>query len=338
MTPETRTPPPAVAPPDLYGRARPDRMYRLLRPVVAAHLWLSKRSVRRGRPVPVVDRDLPVVVSDRRVEADGVVSLTLTAPSGDPLPPWRPGCHLDVRLPSGLRRQYSLCGDPADRASYRIAVRLVGEGSGEVHSAVRVGTPLVVRGPRTAFPLVGPGPHLFIAGGIGITPILPMLRAATDWHLVYAGRSRATMPFLAELEPHGDRVTVLTGVPAAPELLTRARPGTAVYACGPPPMLDAIKAHWSGALHCERFSPPPVVDGEPFELQLGPGGPVVPVAADESALTALRRARPQTVYSCQQGFCGTCRLNLVSTTDSMLVCTDRRPGRVVLDVRDSRDS
>ncbi|GGS14225.1 PDR/VanB family oxidoreductase [Actinokineospora fastidiosa] len=327
-------------PADLYGRQRADRMFRALVPVVGAFRRASERGARRQPPVRAVDRDLRVVVRSSSVEADGVVAVTLADPGGAPLPGWRPGCHLDVVLPSGLVRQYSLCGDPADRRTYRIAVRSVGAGSAEAH-ALTAGTPLVVRGPRNAFPFVGPGPYLFIAGGIGITPILPMVHAArgSDWRLVYTGRDRRSLPFLAELPT--ERVRVRTddehGVPTAADLLRDAPPGAAVYCCGPAPLIDLVKAAWPGRFHAERFAPPPVVGGRPFELQLGVGGPVVPVAADETALTALRRVRPDVAYSCRQGFCGTCRVRVLSggpsEEDGMLVCVARADGgRVVLDV------
>ncbi|OLR90021.1 PDR/VanB family oxidoreductase [Actinokineospora bangkokensis] len=319
-----------MTPPDLYGRPRPDRMYRLLEPVVAAHLWLSRRGVRGFRPPRPVDRDLPVRVVDRRAEADGVVSLRFAARRGA-LPPWRPGCHVDVVLPSGQVRQYSLCGDPGED-TYRIAVRLVGAGSREVHTALGVGTDLVLRGPRTAFPLVGPGPFLFIAGGIGITPLLPMLRTTADWRLLYAGRSRATMPFLDELAQHGPRVRVIEGQPDVPALLAGVAPHTQVYACGPPPLVDAVRAAWPGPLHSERFSPPPLVDAEPFTVRLGRSGPVIPVSGTETALTAVLRERPLR-YSCRQGFCGTCRVGVLdSDVDSMLLCTDRPAGETTLDL------
>ena len=334
-------------PPDLYGRARPDRLFRALVPVVAAYRGLSARGARGQPPVRAVERDIAVEVRAVVAEADGVVGLVLADPAGAPLPAWRPGCHVDVLLPSGTLRQYSLCGDPRDRHSYRIAVRLLGEGSAEVHR-LTVGARLVLRGPRNAFPFVDTGPCVFIAGGIGITPILPMARAARDWRMVYTGRTRAAMPFLDELAALGaDRVTVLAddehGRPAADALLAGAPDGAALYCCGPAPMVELVKAAWSGPLHVERFSPPPVVDGRPFELQLGRGGPVVPVAAEETALTALRRARPDIAYSCRQGFCGTCRVPVLSGSvehrgrrpseeDSMLVCVSRADGRVVLDV------
>ncbi|GAA4421073.1 PDR/VanB family oxidoreductase [Actinokineospora soli] len=340
-------------PPDLYGRPRPDRLFGALVPVVEAYRRLSLRSAKGQPPARPVDRDLRVVVRSVVGEAEGVVSLVLADPSGARLPAWRPGCHVDVVLPSGTVRQYSLCGEPADLRTYRIAVRLVGSGSAEAHG-LEPGTPLVLRGPRNAFPFVGHGPCLFIAGGIGITPILPMVRHAAargaDWRLVYTGRSRAALPFLDELASlrTTDRVEVRTddehGLPTAADLLGRAPSGAAVYVCGPVPVIELVKAAWPGRFHAERFSPPPVVDGSPFELQLGAGGPVVPVGADESALEALRRARPDVAYSCRQGFCGTCKVRVLSGAvehrgralseeDTMLVCVSRAAGdRVVLDV------
>lgn len=340
----------SAVPPDLYGRPRPDRLMRALVPVTEAYRRLSARGAKRQPEVRAVDRDLRVVVRSVTEEADGVVGLVLADPGGAGLPAWRPGCHVDVVLPSGRVRQYSLCGDPADPRSYRIAVRRVGEGSAEAH-ALAEGTALVVRGPRNAFPYLGRGPCLFLAGGIGITPILPMVRSAAahgaDWRLVYTGRTRESLPFLGELGST-DRLVVRTddvdGVPSAADLLAHAPSGAAVYCCGPAPMIDAVRAEWAGGLHFERFSPPPVVDGRPFELRLGEDGPVVPVAADESALAALLRARPGVAYSCRQGFCGTCRVRVlsgavehrgraVSEEDSMLVCVSRAAGeRVVIEV------
>ncbi|GLZ39868.1 PDR/VanB family oxidoreductase [Actinokineospora sp. NBRC 105648] len=238
-----------------------------------------------------------------------------------------------------------------DRLTYRIAVRLVpgGTGSAEAH-ALAVGAVVLVSGPRQAFPFVPKGPLLFVAGGIGITPILPMVHWSAvhghDYRLVYTGRSRAAMPFLDEL-PISARVRVRTdeaGLPTSHELLADAPEGASLYVCGPTPLLEALRHAWSGPVHFERFAPPPIQDGDPFELRLGRGGPVVPVAANESALTALRRVNPDVAYSCRQGFCGTCEVRVVpgavdhrgylpSTEDGMLICVARAAGaRVVLDM------
>lgn len=310
------------------------------------------------------DNALRLVVTDRSIiaEDDNVAAITLASPTGEQLPPWHPGSHLDLHLPSGRRRQYSLCGETGDRSSYRIAVRRIADGAGgskEMH-ALRPGTEVTVRGPRNGFPFVGSGSALFIAGGIGITPIIAMVRAARllgmDWQFVYCGRSRDTMPFLEEIESwESDRVFVRTddeyGYPTEGELLERAPAGGAVYCCGPTPMLDAVRRDFrrcpSTALHFERFGPPPILNGTPFEVQLVSTGEILEVAADASILTAVKQVQPNVAYSCQQGFCGTCKVRVLNgepehlesrltaeeQKDHMLPCVSRAHStRLVLDL------
>ena len=361
MSPE---PTPLPPPPDLYGRGRDDRFMRFLDTVTRFYLPISTRKDRYGRrgAIPVTSALLPVVVAARTVEAEGVLSLELrsTAPGGGPLPAWQPGAHLDVDLPSGLRRQYSLCGDPTDRDSYRIAVRRIDTGAGgslEVHQDLAVGSRLTISHPRNAFPFAADPTVLLIAGGIGITPLLPMAREAArrglDWRLVHTGRSRATMPFAAELaalDPDGKRLVFRAddehGGPAgADELLGHApAPGAAIYMCGPAPMLDAVRAAFdhspARSLHFERFSAAPVTDGKPFTLRLRRSGATLAVPADRSALDVLREHDPATPYSCRQGFCGVCRRSVTAGTvehrdnrlsdqeraeGQMLVCVSRAP-------------
>ncbi|HVV11727.1 PDR/VanB family oxidoreductase [Amycolatopsis sp.] len=308
------------------------------------HRWIIRRSGDvRAKPV---NRDLRLRVAKVRREAEDVVSLRLT--NGSPLPAWRPGAHLDLHLSSGLRRQYSLCGDPADRFSYRIAVRRIGAGSAEVHSLAE-GDEVIVRGPRNAFPYAPANRSLFIAGGIGITPILPMVRAATgNWRLIYCGRSRESLPFLdeiARLDPARVRIRTddVDGVPDVTDLLGGF--DGSVYLCGPAPMLDGIRRTHQGPLHFERFAPPPVVDGRPFEVELSRSGDVLPVPADASALSVIQARLPGVSYSCRQGFCGTCRVRVLGgevehrggatfghTEDSMLICVSRGCGRIRLDL------
>ncbi|MEZ0093163.1 2Fe-2S iron-sulfur cluster-binding protein [Streptacidiphilus sp. EB129] len=344
-------------PPDLYGRGRDDRFLRFLDAVTRFYLPISTRSDRYGRRVfPPEPGPLRLVVTDREAAAEDVVALRLAAPDGGPLPPWQPGAHLDLDLPSGRRRQYSLCGDPADRSGYRIAVRRLPDGGGgsvEVHDALHPGARLTVSRPRNAFPFAGDRSVLLIAGGIGITPILPMAREAAarglDWRLVHAGRSRASMPFADELARLGaDRVELLAddehGTPDGADLLGRAAPGAAVYVCGPAPMLDAVRtafdASGATALHFERFAAAPVTDGRPFTLRLRRSGTELPVPADRTALDVLREYDPATPYSCRQGFCGVCRRQVRSGTvehrdrkltdqeraaGQMLVCVSRAP-------------
>ncbi|MDT7783454.1 MAG: hypothetical protein QOF58_1873 [Pseudonocardiales bacterium] len=276
-----------------------------------------------GRARPGTARDaLWLTVVERSQVADGVVSLRF---GGTALPAWQPGCHIDLHLPSGLRRQYSLCGEPADQ-TYRIAVREVGAGSREVQ-ALRAGDRVQVRGPRNAFPFAGLGPIVFVAGGIGITPILPMVHAAArrglDWRLVYCGRSTKAMPFLDELPIGQVDVRIGRGGP----LLSDAHPRGAVYCCGPASMLEQVRTEFSSRwLHFERFSPPPIVGGRPFTVELRRSGVSLDVPADRSALDVIRDFRPSVAYSCRQGFCGTCDVGGVR------ICVDRPTGdRLVLE-------
>ncbi|WP_280425758.1 PDR/VanB family oxidoreductase [Nocardia carnea] len=301
--------------------------------------------------------DIDVTVESVRTEAQDVVSLTLLRPDGRRLPAWRPGSHLDVFLPSGRQRQYSLCGDPRDLSRYRIAVRRLPDGDGgstEAHS-LAPGNALRIRGPRNAFTFVETAPsYLFVAAGIGITPILPMARAAGDrGRLMYLGRSRDTMPFLGELPTGAEiRPDDEFGTPDIPAILAAAPPGAAVYVCGPPPVLEAAQRSFftlnpTGSLHTERFSAPPIVDGREFDLTLAASGRQVRVGAAESTLDAIRRIRPDAVFSCRQGFCGTCKTKVLAgdidhrdrtLTDAerpghMLPCVSRSAGGpLVLDL------
>lgn len=324
----------------------------------------AARVLSRPRPVRRDGYDRTVVIDRVRVEADDVVSLTLRDPRRELLPEWTPGAHLDVFLPSGRQRQYSLDGDPADRASYRITVRRIADGGGgsaEVHDTLRPGDRLRIRGPRNAFPFIAAESYLFVAGGIGITPILPMVaqaaRAGIPWRLVYAGRSRASMPFLDELSRlRGGELIVRPddefGIAGPADLIDRVAPNSTVYVCGPPALMEAACARVASldpsvALHTERFSAPPVRDGVAFDIALTRTGRTVRVGAEESALAAIRRALPGVAYSCQQGFCGTCKVRvldgavehrdrLLSDTerpDSMLTCVSRsRGGELTLDL------
>lgn len=229
-----------------------------------------------------------------------------------------------------------------------------------MHRQLHEGSEIEVRGPRNRFALVASPSYVFVAGGIGITPVLPMLRAAeaagADWKLLYGGRSRATMPFLAEVEKLGgpERVTVVAqdedGLPDLPGLFARAPEGTAVYCCGPEGLLAAVEGalpeHCS--LHVERFAPGAGAGGSgAFEVELRRTGSMVTVPAGSSILAALKPAVPNVSYSCEQGFCGTCQQRVIEgeidhrdelltdseRADSLLICVSRARGeRLVLDL------
>ena len=308
-----------------------------------------------------VDRALRVVIAEIRSEADDVVSFRLEGEDGRALPAWHPGAHVDIDLPSGKKRQYSLCGDPREHDHYRIAVRRIADGLGgsrEVHELAQ-GARLTLHGPRNAFPFIDVDRYLFVAGGIGVTPIRPMLLDAigrgADWTFVYTGRTRASMPFLDELSALDPaRVHIWPddeyGMPDGKKIVAYAPDGAALYCCGPPPMIDAIRAEIPAdniaTLHYERFSPPPIAGGKPFSVVLARSGHVVRVGADQSALAAIRDVLPDVPYSCQNGYCGTCPAGLFGgkvehrdrcLTDAererkMAICVSRGTGRVTLDL------
>ncbi len=350
--------------------------------LTAGAALLARRAMRRRIdasplwPLPALEhpvsgrprsRALRLTVAAHEAIADGVVQLRLEGPE---LPGWEPGAHLDLVLPSGPVRQYSLCGDPADTSSYTVAVRLVPDGRGgsrEVHEGLRTGLSVEVRGPRNRFPLTEAPAYVFVAGGIGITAILPMLRAVQaqpglDWRLLYGGRSRASMPYLAEVEKLGagvgaERVTVVAededGLPDLDALFSEVAQlpeGTAVYCCGPEALTAAVEARLPGGavLHTERFTPRTSTAGDrSFEVELRRSGRVLTVAADSTVLAAVRAELPDTPYSCEQGFCGTCQQRVLAgevdhrdelltdaeRADSMLICVSRaRRGPLVLDL------
>lgn len=328
----------------------------------AGVLFSGFASVSRWRPSQVapVQRTITAVVIKRELLTPDVVAVTLADPQGGLLPSWTPGAHIDVQLASGRRRQYSLCGQPGRRTDYRIAVRRVADGGGgsiEMHDTVGIGDPLVFEGPRNAFHLVTDEQDvLFVMGGIGVTPMLPMIQVAhqhgLNWRAMYVGRSRRYMPLLDEVVTVApERVSVWADdeqgrMPTAADLLAGAGPTTAVYVCGPTGMLEAVRTardRYATPLHYERFSPPPVLDGVPFQLELARSQRVLSVPANRSALDVMLDHDRAAAYSCRQGFCGTCKVNVLAGevdhrgriaegAGEMLTCVSRAKGdRVVVD-------
>ncbi|MFI7390470.1 PDR/VanB family oxidoreductase [Streptomyces tendae] len=306
-----------------------------------------------------------LVVARRETAADGVLVLTLRHPLGEPLPAWEPGAHVDVVLGPGLERQYSLCGDPADRAQWRIAVLREREGRGGsayVHGELRAGDEVRVRGPRNNFRLEPAPRYRFVAGGIGITPVLPMLAAAeeagAEWTLLYGGRTRAAMAFTQEVARFGDRVTIVpedeSGLLDLASVLDGLPPDTLVYCCGPGPLLDAVEARCpAGSLRVERFRPKKADGDAPaeaeFDVVLARSGRTVVVPPGVSVLDAVRGAGVEVLYSCTEGTCGTCETEVVegdpehrdsvlteeerAAGETMLICVSRCRGRrLVLDL------
>jgi ferredoxin-NADP reductase len=289
-----------------------------------------------------------VRVLQARLEAPGITSYLLGALDGSDLPQWAPGAHIDVHLPSGRVRQYSLCGDPADPATYRIAVLELPHGRGgstEVHRELRPGTVLAVGPPRQEFTLVDSPRQVFVAGGIGITPLLPMVheadRRGRDWTLVHAVRSPELAVFGEELEQYGDRVRIVTGLLDV-GVVAGATAGAVVHACGPAGMLDALADAMGAAgraddLHLERFTATaaPVAAGtENFEVELARTGGVVTVGPGETVLEAIRAAGVDHPSSCEMGFCGTCETKVlrgdVDHRDDLLTPEEKAAGATMM--------
>ncbi len=317
-------------------------------------------------PAVAETAELAMVTRQLRWEAAGVVSVELCAADGRDLPQWRPGAHIELVLPTGISRHYSLCGSPADRSAYRIAVlrERAGRGGSEyVHAFLRPGQPVRVRGPRDNFRFRPAESYLFIAGGIGITPILPMMREAerqgVPWRLVYGGRTAASMAFLDELRRHPGRVRLYpedqVGRIPLGEWLDRPLPGTHIYVCGPEPLLAAVEegaAHWGpGVVHAERFKarPKPARADTGIEVVCARSDRTVPVPAGRSVLSALEDAGLPVTGSCREGVCGTCETRVLDGVpdhrddilteadrargDRMFICVSRCHGpRLVLDV------
>lgn len=294
-----------------------------------------------------------VVVERVTPAADGVVQLRLAAPDGKPLPRWAPGSHIDVECgDTGLSRQYSLCGDPDDAGALEIAVLRGPDsrgGSAWVHGSVSVGDRLRIRGPRNHFRFdEGCQRAIFIAGGIGITPVSAMARRARalgiDYEFHYCGRSRRAMAMLDALQAlHGDRLHVYAGDEGRradfASLLAQPDPRTHVYACGPQRMLDTLAAYceaWpEDALRVEHFvSKLGTLDAskeQPFTVELKDSGLVMEVPADQTLLTALRGANIDVQSDCEEGLCGSCEVRVlagqVDHRDVVLTRSEREANR-----------
>jgi len=325
----------------------------MLRPGPAAQAPAPPTAPQAPAPqAPAQAQALTLTVARRARAADAVITLDLRDPAGAALPPWAPGAHIDLELAPGLVRQYSLCGDPADRGTWRIAVLREAAGRGGsalVHETLHEGVAVTARGPRNHFPLLPADRYLFIAGGIGITPILPMLAAASrdgrDWALAYGGRSQATMAFGAELrQRYGIRVRLCpqdeTGLLDLAAILGQPRPGTLVYCCGPAALLDAVAgqcAGWpAGTLHVERFTPlaAPAGPERAFEVELAQSGLTLTVPAGASILSVVESAGVPVLSSCTEGTCGTCETAVLAGTpdhrDTVLTEEERAAGDTMM--------
>lgn len=276
---------------------------------------------------------LSVRVMERRAEAQDIVALVLAPLPGEgALPAFEAGAHVDVQLPGGLVRQYSLCGEAGRCDRYQIAVLLEPDGRGgsrAVHETVAVGDTIGISPPRNLFPLVPGQPALLFAGGIGITPILAMAEtlaaSGIDFAAHYCTRSAARMAFAGRIAQGGlgdrfvphfdDRPETRLDMPAILAATPRDRH---LYVCGPngfmAHVLDAARAaHWPEAqLHWEHFAPA-ATDGEAgFEIEIAATGQVIAVPGGSTALDALIAAGFDIPRSCEVGICGSCLTPVLS--------------------------
>ena len=284
-------------------------------------------------------------------EADGVLSLEFVAPDSSALPAFEPGAHVDLHMPDGQVRQYSLCGDPADRSTYRVAVRAVegGRASGAILRDLRPGALMAVGLPRNAFAFEASPNYLFVAGGIGITPLLPMMRQATRagaaWRLLFCTRRAAGAPFLAEARALGGEVTLhaseLGARLDAAARLAAVPPETMLYCCGPEALMAAVEVatrHWpAGAVRFEWFAPRSRPEGEvagAFAVHCARSGVSLAVPPARSVLDALSDAGITVARSCEQGICGTCECRVlegeVDHRDSILSAAERAANQVMM--------
>lgn len=297
----------------------------------------------------LTDTAFELTVVSRAAAADGVTLFEL-APAAGHLPRWTPGAHLDVILPTGDARQYSLSGTPG-AATWRIGVLREPEGRGGsvwMSDEVAVGDTLRVAGPRNHFEFVPEKGtrYLFLAGGIGITPIAAMMDAAAaagvEYELHYAGRSRSTMALADDLlASHPDRVHLYPADAGArldlTALYTDLRPFTTTYCCGPARLIEAVEAAGAGRqVKFERFEPKQLgapVLAEAFEVELAFSGVTVEVPPGRSILEVVEDAGVLVLSSCKEGTCGTCETPVmegeVDHRDSILTTAEQAANDVM---------
>ncbi len=273
---------------------------------------------------------LNVTVARKTVEAEGICSFELVAADGRPLPAFSAGSHVDVQIPGGLTRQYSLCNDPAESHRYLIAVLddpASRGGSRAMHAQLKVGDALVISAPKNHFALAHQArSHLLLAGGIGVTPILCMAerlaKVGADFRMHYCTRSASRTAFRERIAASrfAERVHFHFDDGATAQqlditaVLADPQSGVHLYVCGPKGFMDAVLGSaraqgWPEAqLHYEFFSAEvgPAADDEAFEVQIASSGRVVVVPKDKTVVQALAEAGVEVQTSCEQGICGTC--------------------------------
>jgi phthalate 4,5-dioxygenase reductase subunit len=297
--------------------------------------------------------------------ADGIHLFELRSLNGAPLPPFTAGAHITIRTPNGLLRKYSLCNDPTERDRYQVAIKRETDGRGgsvNLIDAVRAGDELMVAPPVNDFGLPPRAQDfLFIAGGIGITPIMAMIREVQKqgkrFRLYYCTRSPETTAFASELAApefsglvtiHHDQGDAARALDLQP-ILAERRNREHLYCCGPRPLMEAVRKmtdHWSPtAVHFEAFSEAEThkAGDRPFRVRLARSGRVVEVPADKTILEVLRDNGLEVPSSCETGTCGTCRTKMLAgeadhrdlvlaeheRADTIMICVSRARGEEI---------
>jgi ferredoxin-NADP reductase len=268
------------------------------------------------------------------LEAEDVLSVVLISADGSDLPDFECGAHIDLIMRPDLVRQFSLCGPQSNRREWTIAVLLepVSRGGSKyVHEILRPGMTVSAAGPRSNFKLIDAEHYLFIAGGIGITPLIPMIHQVSakekDWQLLYGGRRRSSMAFVKELHELGPVVTItpedefgLLDLKGSIESLSS---DAEVYCCGPEGLIAAVEATCSAlgrpAPRVERFGARPSISSEDateanheFDVVLSESGQRLTVPVDKTIIQVLKDADYFVLTSCEEGYCGTCETEVLS--------------------------
>jgi vanillate O-demethylase ferredoxin subunit len=308
-----------------------------------------------------------VVVAEIANETADIVTVRLRRSGGHHMPPFAPGSHIELVIPNGARRYYSICSDPEDLSQYEIAVLREAKsrgGSDYIHDSLDVGDVMLMSAPRSAFSIANDAQHhVLIAGGIGITPFMPMIHSfvqtGVSYELHYLARAAEHAAFL-------DRLTAVCELRfstyfteagkrlAVADLLGRLdRDNAQIYCCGPKRLMDEVlsvaAAKPGRTPRFEAFSGvtfEPMRTGESFEVEIASSGKLILVRADETLLQALRRAGCDAASSCEHGICGTCVvgfsagepihrdgvLNNELRRDHIAPCVSRAKGRITLNL------
>lgn len=318
------------------------------------------------------DQQIKVLVRTLRFEAQDVLSIELVSVDGKPLPGFAAGAHIDVLLPNGASRSYSLVNSQNECGAYLIAVFRgpgAGAGSSYIHENLRPGQELWISAPRNNFPLAEVAQrHVFIAGGIGVTPFCSMIARLNElgrsWKLFYCVRTRRKAAFinvLTELASHGDGEVVYTfdGEPGGQMLdiaaaIAAEGPNTHFYCCGPNGMLTVYRVACASLatdrVHLEYFtSDVSAASGGGFVVVLARSGRRVPIPPGETILDALVREGLQLSFSCKEGICGACETGVIdgvpdhrdmilseadraANGSMMICCSGSRTPELVLDL------